>query len=156
MNDDELLDALRTGLDAIDPAPASLRSKALDARLWQQDAAFDTELRSDSDLVGSGMRSAATSDSDTGLRDLVFHANGYDLAVTIDTATALDEGEVELSVIVTPPVDQLSLVSPFGDRTELVLNQTGHGLVRLELPAVAIEFRSASNQLIRTPLLRLY
>ena len=160
MNDDELLEALRTGLDAADPPPPALWGKAIEAGAWPGGQAGEVGVRTTSDLVGSAMRSGENPDTDDdGLasfpQDLAFGGGGYDISVTIDIEATIDDS-VEVAVLASPRLDRVSLVSPFGEPVGLNLDQAGYGTALTALRAVAIEFRSQSGELMRTPLIRLY
>ncbi len=156
MDDQELIDALRTGLDAFDPAPPSLMTKAIAAGTWPNSRAIEARPRTEIDLVGAGMRTAASINDENAetSRDLAFEAAGHTIDITIEFATS-GETSAAVIVIVTPRVEEVTIVSPFADSFPAELDATGRVALGVEPRAIALEFTAGSGAVVRTPLFRL-
>lgn len=142
--DEEVLDALSTGVTAADPPPAGVRQSGLAAGEWNTSRA---QLASEVDLGLVGMRSGSGPEA---LH--VWRIGGHQVEVVV--APVLDDDvDHSATVTITPPVAAIEVHRP--DNSPMSPAATANGVWEFE-PGhrlFAIEFPTSTSERVRTPLI---
>lgn len=142
MNDDELLDALRTARMAADPAPSNLRADAIAARFWRAtDETLTLEQMLDPPVVMRG----------DDARDLHFTGHGYEVHVTIDAAVE----PIVLHGFIRPAVESITVLVPGGIPRRAPCTTSGQFSVDVSGSHIAIGFGTGDGTTVSTPLIDL-
>lgn len=143
--DDELLALLRKAVTEGDPAPASLRTFALAAEEWGrgQHLLLGGQVEPEQALAG-----ARSGDGDAEAKHFRYDDDGWELYVVVEG----DLREPSVSGTLSPPVQQITRISPSGEKVSIDCDEFG----RFEFAydgKFALAFEVAGDRPVRTDLI---
>lgn len=147
MDDEELLDALLTALNVLDPPPERLRRAALDAQSWRlSDAVLERTELGDLELAGAGMRGQHD------VVDMTFRTASTECNISVERS----DPKFLVSGMVEPVPTRI--VAQVPGRPPLHVDCDEFGRFEFEVEGalgVAVSFVGEDETVVRTPLIDL-
>lgn len=156
MDDDQLLEQLRSGVARHDPPPDSIREVAIRAYTWDRELENLLVAEAVADepvLLRDSLDLAPDGGIDGHGHDQAFTAAG----LTIELSVRLDEsgGGAVVDGVVVPVLDQVTVIHPNGRTDDVPCDQFGRFTVADVARTFAIVATSPDGRTIRTPLIDL-